>query len=82
MYLRRRSSHEERGLKYQHIFQIFQVPKSLLSRGAWIEILCIISPRYALMSLLSRGAWIEIKNNFKSTLVKVSRSSHEERGLK
>ena len=33
---------------------------SLLTRGAWIEIVIIDEPHEVFLSLLTRGAWIEI----------------------
>ena len=57
-----RSPHGERGLKYDLRGVALGQPRSLPSRGAWIEI--SRSPEGITMgcrSLPSRGAWIEIR---------------------
>ena len=57
----RRSSHEERGLKSKSLITDDNTITSLLSRGAWIEIIrSEITNLSHDLSLLSRGAWIEI----------------------
>ena len=56
-----RSSHEERGLKYFALYHLtMHLLVSLLSRGAWIEIMSERNINLMSSSLLSRGAWIEI----------------------
>ena len=56
--------------------------RSLLSRGAWIEIYFLHFSAPTCMSLLSRGAWIEISSSSAVSFSALCRSSHEERGLK
>ena len=56
-----RSSHEERGLKFAiDDAKCVVCATSLLSRGAWIEIINAVNFALLILSLLSRGAWIEI----------------------
>ena len=56
----RRSSHGERGLKYLINFPQRIELRSLLTRGAWIEIVYALFAVDTSWSLLTRGAWIEI----------------------
>ena len=77
-----RSSHEERGLKSLKTAVEIADKKSLLSRGAWIEMPVVSMHSDHFGSLLSRGAWIEISGVPKNINAGAGRSSHEERGLK
>ena len=54
-----RSSHEERGLKWEPMHLLLAHVWSLLSRGAWIEMEYRTELKYWLLLLLSRGAWIK-----------------------
>ena len=56
--------------------------KSLLARGAWIEIRKCKPNLSVRLSLLARGAWIEISVSSLSPDGHEGRSSQEERGLK
>ena len=44
-HLKSRSSHEERGLKFIFFYFLILLPLSLLSRGAWIEIMLTVSSK-------------------------------------
>ena len=78
----RRSSHEERGLKYkiQKMIEYLYRRSSHEERGLKSFTFNSISGTFA--SLLSRGAWIEISARLCERLAISRRSSHEERGLK
>ena len=78
----RRSSPEERGLKFGHTVDEDSQRTSLLTRGAWIEMSLPMFLLCSAMSLLTRGAWIEIKAGQNAFGAGHSRSSPEERGLK
>ena len=79
---RRRSSCEERGLKYVRSRRRNAQGRSLLMRGAWIEMYKwrIVAKRF--LSLLMRGAWIEMVGSISKETGASGRSSCEERGLK
>ena len=62
---------------------LYAFEMSLLSRGAWIEMMKSDAPLLSLsLSLLSRGAWIEMALMMSIAFADGGRSSHEERGLK
>ena len=78
----RRSSHEERGLKSLAKCPLFWFALSLLSRGAWIEIIFLVElARYFSGRSSHEERGLKFKNSYASEIPS-RRSSHEERGLK
>ena len=69
-------------MKFANIIAPKPRGKSPPSRGAWIEIHCVLRCSFLEESPPSRGAWIEITRVHKLTLIAVSRPPRGGRGLK